>query len=678
MTRKKFWMLAAILTCGLVVTSCVTEDNPITPATEDETQYADFPEYSPDDELNTLIKRPAYVFDGEYTGEGKAIVARATTKADLYDEKLEVIILKGSKLKGLRFEDASAITRVLAGGGTVVIVEPLLSEIDQFCEIIGKQVSTFLDTSADAGEDFDYDILLRMAEWSEESPFKGLIDEDTNDDDYEVIALRAKTIYASMNDREGVATKQTVNIEVEKENAEGEYDTVPVEVEYNNELDDHYFGKKAGGLAEWINSDEPEVTEEEAAEARSLMMTRAADAGSLQNLSKAQTFILDGSNNKLFFQMEEYGCRNINHPIKLRYDVWTAYSEDKKCDYYCVKLSVTAENNELDCGPSGEREWYNAQYDPLWKAANKDYNFNPTISSDDNDGEDLRGMYGPYMRELDINCSLDKIKPNIVDYTPKNSTSGGATVAETFSYSLGGNVGYGKSGPSIALTGNCTWGTSVSRFSPDLNANVTVDTNIGTLGFNYKAARPIAEYNFFKTAKHSGTKDISMKTCTVAHAWVWEVKTDASTVTLNTRFKSVDEWLTYYEFKMQANEVYLPVSHVHKFKSVVNCPARNKQEWTMTVEPANSRAEAYLASKLKNDFIPNGILWTRKDKHTSADTNDEISICVAKSKSMFNRNKAILKGAAQEGGIEGSYTIRWHQANGTGDAADDFTYEVKL
>lgn len=78
-----------------------------------------------------------------------------------------------------------------------------------------------------------------------------------------------------------------------------------------------------------------------------------------------------------------------------------------------------------------------------------------------------------------------------------------------------------------------------------------------------------------------------------------------------------------------------------------SCPARFKQEWVMTVEPANKAVEDYLASHLKNDFIKNGTIWTRQEKHTAADTKDEISAWVAKSKGIFDKSKTVLKAAAE-------------------------------
>lgn len=662
MTKKNFWMLTAILTCGLMMTACVAnEDNEIQQPSDD-ASFEEFPEQPTTDQLKTLIERPAYVFDANYTGEGKAVVARTAKKVAFSDESLEVVIMPSTQIQSLQGEDYLNIIRVLAKGGTVVFTEPGLDVLDGFCKQIAAAIDTYSPASEIAQEYLSAEAIQRIILWSETSPFADMIEDDLKDR-YEIIALRAQTVYISMNDREGIPTKMTIDVDVEKKDKEDEFETIPVEVEIPNCMDDYYFGEKADDLAEWLNSNEPETTENEANQVRALMNRAAGDA-TLQSLCKAQTFILKGDNNNLDYQWGPASVRAIYHPIQLRYDIWTAYSADKKCDFYCVKLSVTAENNQMGCGPSEARKWYDATYFKPWQESAKSISAYPNI-------------YGPYMRELKMNCSLEGLKAQLVDYTPKN-TPGGTTVTESFSASLGANVGVNSSGPMGGINGSLTWGSSVSRINPDLKATVTANTGTGQLEFDYIAARPIAEYNVFLPAKHTGIKDISITTCTVQHAWVWSVETTANNVTLNTVFKSVDEWLTYEEFAAKCHEHYISLPCEHKFKSAINCPPRNKQEWAMTIEPTNSKADAYLKQKLPQYFWDNNVFFTRKENHLKADTKDEISAWVQKSKAIFDKNNSILKGAAQEGGITGSFTIRWHQTNGTGGTDNDFTYEVKL
>ena len=264
------------------------------------------------------------------------------------------------------------------------------------------------------------------------------------------------------------------------------------------------------------------------------------------------------------------------------------------------------------------------------------------------------------------------------NYTPKNSTTGGVTTSESISVSLGISPGFNSSGLTGAITPSMSWGSSLSKFNPDLKVEVKADMSSGSLNFNYKTARPKVEVGFFRNS-HTFASDIATKTCTVQHAWVWSVQSDAATVQLNTQFYSVLEWLTYMG-DARIN-LYAPMKKEYTFKSAVNCPPRFKQEWVMTVESANKDVEDFLASHLKNDFIKNGTIWKRQEKHTAADTKDEISAWVAKSKAVFDKSKTVLKAAAETGNkslIWGAqpFKIRWQQVNGTGNAADDFIYEA--
>lgn len=155
-----------------------------------------------------------------------------------------------------------------------MFAEPMLNELDVFCKQFSATVTGNSQASDMVIENLPAEAIQRIIDWSEVNPFEGLI-EDGVKDRYEIVALRAQTVYVSMNDREGIATKQTINVEVEKVDKEDEYDIIPVEVEFPNNMSDYYFGFKADQLAEWLNSDEPEPTDEEAAEVRAMIAHRA-------------------------------------------------------------------------------------------------------------------------------------------------------------------------------------------------------------------------------------------------------------------------------------------------------------------------------------------------------------------------------------------------------------------
>ena len=135
-----FRAMAVMLTGSLMFSSCTKEDNSAT--SDEESTYVDLPQYSTEDQLSTIIQRPTYVFNATYTGEGKAVVARATKKAELTDQNLGVVIMPSSQIKSLSSDDYLNIVRVLAKDGTVVFTEPILDELDAFCKKVSETVST--------------------------------------------------------------------------------------------------------------------------------------------------------------------------------------------------------------------------------------------------------------------------------------------------------------------------------------------------------------------------------------------------------------------------------------------------------------------------------------------------------------------------------------------------------
>ena len=652
--------LFALLT-GVLMASC-SDDAPTgsDPETDGTAEWEEYTQVPVNDELSVKISRPTYVFSGKYTGEGKALVDRVTQQSDLGSDDLEVAIIPGSAISSLTTEQQLQLLDVIyKPNGTIVFVEPKLSEVDAFCKDIAN-------LSIEWGSVINDECVERIVAWADETPFTQMVT-DGEEDQFEIIALSSQTIFLSFNDREGIPETETLTIlyntsenDDELVLAEGE-----LEVEYDGTYTDYYFGLKADVLSEWINEDEPTLEElnAEAAMARANIRRQAGNDSSLQDLVKSQRIILNGS---LDIKFKD---RTINHPYKIQYDVWAAYSIDKKVDYYLVKQSITSYNDKLGCGPGENNKWYNAKGFAPWDALQKS-----TSSFWQRLVFDLQpDLFGPYMRYMETEVSLDGLTPNVDKYYPMNNTAGGINKTESFSYSIGANAGFGGGKPTGILTGNLTWGTSVSSFSPDLKMTMTEDK--GKLKWTYTGPHVEAHYKVFARNQHDSPRSIQTSTCTVEHAWVWSVATQAENINLSTKYKLEDEWLSYAPEKFRTLDVYFPNKEEKTFKSVISCPPRNTQEWSMTVTPTNTAVESYLKEHLKDYFIPNFKLYTRKPTHAKDDTKDEISAFVAKSKDIFSKNQNIMKQAAENGKIS-SYTIRWHNVNVQGSDAD-FTYEFK-
>ena len=643
------------LATSVLLMACEKENN------KDNKKSYDPETYPTEDAFGVKISRPAYVIPDAYTGEGKALVDRVTTPVNLKDEKLEVLIL--SAQHNITQEEAETMLSLLASDGTIVFVEPQLPQLDAFCKTISSVARV-----ADWGDYFYSDAVQRILHWADTTPFEGLVIGDEKDQ-YEIVGLRSKTIFLSQNPRENTKHKEKVvyYCDIAEEGEEPNIQTSPeIELEFENKGTAYYLGTKADKVASWINSEEPSLEEEEAEKASvdALMATKAGSNDALESLVRSQRIILSTSN-VIKFAFE------IVHPVNIQYDVWAAYSEDKKLDYYCVKQRVTLLNQELYCGPKAKDKWrYGkgwAPWDALHDKVDDDSHWYYPKSLDTD-------VMGPYLQYFELEASLENATPHVDQYYPMNNTAGGVNETESFSFNLNGNIGVSGGRPAGSVGAGWTWGSSVSKFNPDLAMTAT-QTPEGLLKWSYTAPHMKAYYKWFSPHEHDIPRAIQTTTCTVEHAWVWSVASEASTINLKTHVRLSDEWLTYDDHRSMCTEYYIPCWLDQTFKSVVNCPPRKTQEWTMTVSPANMQVEAYLKEHLKDYFIPNFKLFTRKAEHKKSDTADEISVFVKKSQEVFQKNVTVMKQAAEYGKVS-EYTIRWHNLNVSG-TEDDFTYTVK-
>lgn len=393
----------------------------------------------------------------------------------------------------------------------------------------------------------------------------------------------------------------------------------------------------------------------------------------LQDLIDAQEITLDqGIDVKLLNDDDKWWT--TYHNISITYRIWKAHSfDDGGKDYYCIKEEVTAYNQDLKCGPEAEDRWTGISSDwNLWRKAYEDADMNPSFYWN-------YRVYGPYMHSLGITNSLSSDSKQAVKveaYDPENNTSGGATVTESFSVSLGANMGANMSGPMGGVSMGLSWGTSVAQFSPDLKgiANITQD---GEVHWAYTGTRPGTHFKVFSTNTHDLAKNILKNTCTLHHAWVWSIPSQDNVVHLYGSLSAADEWVTYWLTEYETHELYFGPGIVTAWDLEIAAPPHFKQEWSMTVEPANQAVEDYLAAHLGKDYFwTNAVFFTQKESHTDGDTDDEIANYVALSKQYFDNNPNIMQLAAQAGGITDHYTILWHDLKSADTPA--FSYEVTI
>lgn len=428
---------------------------------------------------------------------------------------------------------------------------------------------------------------------------------------------------------------------------------------------DYLMGKRIDKLVDWLQGPAAPV---------SLQSRRNDDVEqALQDLCSAQEITLDMGID-LYVKTGDKSGWGTYHDISLVYYIWKAHSfGDDNRDFYCIKEEITAYNNELGCGPENEEDWTEVSKDwDLWRKAQEDAGQDPDFSAP--------YIYGPYMHYIGIenNLTNDAQQPlTVVGYDPENSTSGGATVTENFSMSLGGSMGCGTSGPSASASIGLSWGTSVAKFSPDLTATANLTTN-GKVSWTYTGSRPCTHWETFDIGEHDLAASILKNTCTLHQAWIWSVPAfGKGVVHLEGNFNAKDEWVTLWWGNWETHEVYFGPDVTSTWTYDIVTPPQYKQQWAMTMEPYSKDTEDYLISHLGADYYwTNSYFFTQKKDHTSADKDDEISVYVAASKDLFDKNPDIMKQAATVGGLTNGYTIRWKNLDGSEDSG--FTYEVKL
>ena len=433
-----------------------------------------------------------------------------------------------------------------------------------------------------------------------------------------------------------------------------------------NETNEYLMGQRMDKMVDWLKN--------KATGLKAPVGFTDSEEQALQDLIAAQEITVDtGIDLKLMKENGSYWT--TYHSISITYHIWKAHSFDNGGkDFYCIKEEITAYNQDLHCGPEVEDGWTGVSDDwNLWRKAFEDAGMNPDFYF-------TNIVYGPYMHKIDLSNTLgnDAQQPVKVEaYDPENSSTGGATVTESFSMSLGASMGCGTSGPSGSASIGLSWGTSVAEFSRDLNAVANMTTD-GEVKWSYTGARPGTHWHTFTTNTHDLAKSILKNTCTLHHAWIWSIPaTEDAVVHLNGHMDAYDEWLTYWQEPYYTHELYFGPGVKLDWTYDIATPPHYTQQWSMTLDPVSEDAENYLINHLGADYYwTNSYFFTHKKDHTSADTDDEISAYVAASKDLFDKNPDIMKKAAEAGGLTNGYTIIWQNLNGSQDSY--FTYEVKL
>ena len=684
--KKDFYKWFAIFCGGLTMTAmtaCNDYDEIANEGKSDNVENCVAPPAQPTtDAMTVTVSGATYVFNGNYTGEAKALVNRVTTPAaSLQENGVKNIIIHGSRIASLTNKEAADLLLQMSRGASLVVADPTADNI----KMLAKRLKDVIDDYSIGGNNEEVRsevnqimgsrILHRIKLWNDgliESAFASRQDQDKS---LSLMAIRNEDTYMVPVEPQDETDSITVRTLDENRNLKEE-----VSFSYVNKsvMTDYHYGIKVDNLAQWLNTpnEDPVAKENSRQAAAKMMATRAGGRAEeyLDKIAESIDYTLS-----LGFQLDGPKGHSPFHDCEVKYRIWTAYSGEKKCDVYCVTMDITAYNQKLNCGPSAERSWIDANG---WSSLGSIIRtaFWPSGK-----------VYGPYMKKVSAyNWLKDGNLPvTVEEYAPMNSTSGGQTVSNGFSFTLGGSVSVKSGGPEAGISSSMQWSRSVSKFNADLTMKAKVKPD-GEVGWAYEGGDPDAHISGFGDY-HDNAKSIQYSTCTLQHAWVWTVKgSSSSSVTLDAYATLRDRYMTYSKGFLKCIPHYITQFHSSREKITIPCPPRYHQNWSMNVESKDVDAsklkeiESFLTSHLGQYFMPTCVFSTVKPEHkraTGVADSDEVAVFVSKCKQAFasTSGRELLREAGKRAGLSdnGSFTIVWrHTDLGVNSDREEFTFNM--
>lgn len=689
--RHGLVMAAVVISEAFGLVACTDkDDNPVSPTDQTtEVKYETSKEVPTTDQMAVMIEGLTYVFDADYTGEGKCLVNRVAKRAaSITDEHLQNIILHASNVPGLTADEVAIIVWLQANGGSLIIIEPTPAAQSQLLLSIYQVVNNTKNPLL-TGTDFTkLNWLLGHA--GRIASMDGS-DDETSDNSVEVVGIRGQKMYISSNPHEEEPITYNCYVVVHDVNGN---DSIRRELELTDSeplyLNDYILGCRADEAAAWMNT--PAETKQEQLAARQaaarLINTRAGDpaAVKLDEIANAYEYHLQMGCAVTY----KNGDDNFTqyHNALLSRKVYTAYSFEKQCDFYCAYQNTLIKNQNLNCGSSKEDTWRDPTQWDKWKKAVKGYLI------------PYQGFYGPYLKKYSVQVNMNSQKPFIESYSPYNDASGGQTVSNGVNFNIGANVGVNATGPLAGISGGVTWTHSVSRVDKDLSMNASSNSSDGTLSWSYTGLSSTSYISWPYTC-HKTAPSILRSECNLDQAWVWRLSTTGDNIQIQTSMNIVDEFLTcYFSAPLYTTELYIQESFNNTQNSTlesgyqydrtqtVPCPPHFKQTWAMTIDNDNITGDqreklmARLKDKLPQFFFDSYVFFTKNAKHTAGQNTDEIGSYVTTSIDAFNNNsndQDIMRQAGLDYGIpeNGSIIITWRQTD-AGAQSDNIVYKFDM
>lgn len=552
--KKTLFATCCLLFIGLSLTGCKDDNEPKTPEFDPEWLG---PEMPTDDQLNTKANGKIHQFgDASKDALAMALINRSSGKDDLFHSPNEVtnVLICNDAISSLTNDGVRLIVKHFLAGKSILLVNPTTSTWNELATKLAEVYQSMLkemvipSQHSVAAETFLSGVIRDVKTKRVGSAYGLPAQANAN-----IIAIRGNEIRTYHNDF--VIPEVTVNCEQREYNEEGYVirHTVYEPETFKNvqqSSNGYQTGLMADNLAEWLNKDP--VKSENLSDAQS----------DLKNLMSAQKFT-----RMCYFSNSQAGS-NYNtryYHVETNYYIWAVYDFDHDEDYYLIHQVHIPHHGELGCSDRTKRDWDHWDKDHYVYFGCWACDINNKVSLTDKDGNVL--SEGAQM----------------IDVEP-TTYSGSTSHTTGMSWSVNGNLGFAKTGPSGGISGGVTFSESYTTSVPDYKTEQNTFGPTSEWKFIAGNARIQGHYSTVDSqATHDQVPSCYRNDCTFNQSWKYIVRNPKDTYKLHTETNNQLMWYKGLNTWFYMDDYTITQSNMDSYDLEINPPVRFRNDWYMNI-----------------------------------------------------------------------------------------------
>lgn len=588
--KKIYFALAAVLTIGMLLTSCKEEEQKKVIHQSEEAEKTD----PTDDALEKVFNVAVTDLTGGQSGMAEALRKRIETHEGKISNA-KVILIDGKT--DMTKEQAIETIKAYKEGASIVMMDMSEAQMMHLYTILESQAWMSIQGVPSLLSENE---LNRLRNYFSKSTLINSLDNKV----FDVIAFNNKDIFCLdlKNDLKQTGnTTEVLRTDNSVSNQNEEYilpEGNPIDFEDTNIiLTAYHFGSFADGIVDWVND------------------TNIV-GGTGSNLDD----ILNAQHVRYTYAMvyprrgASYHTASASSAITVDYYIHSLYSFKDNKDYYVVRQVITSENNRIYSDIEKEKYWIN------------------------NDDNTWRYTYGAFMNTITSECDLNT-PAELLESAPA-TMQGSTTVSTSVSYSIGGSISGNLSANPGAMfglnfSGSVTNGTS--RSIPDIG--IVHNRNGQKATWTYNGHIPCNRHSgiIFIDYYHDDCVPILRNTCTVENNMIWSVSNPSDKYTLNANTNVITALLLSKDDDY--SDKYVRCDNAYSQKIVMDSPARSYQEdWSMQVVKygdltgditKTSYFREYLATNFRETWKPEVKLYDDTDASTNSGKTVFHNFCTA-------------------------------------------------